>query len=249
LMSAFRDALELGSPKKLKRFKASLARSGLGDLEVLELLVAEGADTVKPSPTPHKSSRTPLANTRAAQYKLLRSRAYLRQVVHQTTHSLARGFLEVDASYKGYAKAKGLRNKAEKRLAAQQARWEEGRITPDRFLDAVDQYAAAVTAEHQCLAAYNYAIAFLSECKGTLLEDDNIIVAEPRRRDQTQQTAQRAQDDQARKTSFTPTTTPSHKPTFLEVWQASTSPWLTPYLLAKPDENVGCCEGTSATKD
>ena len=109
----------------------------------------------------------------------------MKQVIHQTTHSLARGFLEVDATYKSYATAKRLRNKAEKRLEVQRARWEEGRITSDRFLDAVDQYAAAVAAEHQFLAAYNSAIAFLSECKGTLLADHNIIVVESQRRDQS----------------------------------------------------------------
>jgi hypothetical protein len=187
LMSTFREALELGSPKKLKRFKASLSQSSSGDPDVLELLASEGAN-------PGRPLRRGLANTRAAQYQLLRSRACLRQVVHQTTHSLARGFLEVDAGYKSYATAKGRRNTAEKRLAAQRAYWEEGRITSDRFLDAVDEYAAAVAAENHYLAAYNSAIAFLSECKGTLLEDYNIIVVERRRRDERQQTPERAQD-------------------------------------------------------
>ena len=34
--------------------------------------------------------RNALANTRQAQYILLRSRAFQQQVIHQTTHSLAR---------------------------------------------------------------------------------------------------------------------------------------------------------------
>ena len=52
--------------------------------------------------------RAPLANTRQAQYILLRQRAYLQQIVHQTTHSLARFFLEVDANYKQFKTASRL---------------------------------------------------------------------------------------------------------------------------------------------
>jgi outer membrane protein TolC len=197
LMSTFRDGLELGSPKKLNQLKARFAGSSASDSDVLELLTSEAAATAMSPPTPHRNSRAPLANTRQAQYKLLRSRAFLRQVVHQTTHSLARGFLEVDANYKCYAKGKGVRDTAEKQLAAQRTYWEQGRITPVRFLDAVDEYAAAVAAENQYLATYNTAIAFLSECKGTLLEDHNIIVVERHRRGQSDQTFQTAQDDQS----------------------------------------------------
>ncbi len=53
--------------------------------------------------------RAPLANTRQAQYALLRARAYLQQIVHQTTHSLARFFLEIDANYKQFKTASRLR--------------------------------------------------------------------------------------------------------------------------------------------
>ncbi len=65
--------------------------------------------------------RYPLANTRQAQYILLRSRAYLQQVVHQTTHSLARFFLEIDANYKQFKTASRLRAAAAQRLDAQRA--------------------------------------------------------------------------------------------------------------------------------
>jgi Outer membrane efflux protein len=249
LMSTFRDGLELGSPNKLKRLKARLARSSSGDTEVLELLSSEAGKTGKSSRTPPKSSRAPLANTRQAQYKLLRSRAFLKQVIHQTTHSLARGFLELDAGYKIYAHAKRSRIVAEKRLEAKRARWEEGRITSDRFLDAVEQYTAAVAAENQYLAAYNSATAFLSECKGTLLADDNIIVAECHARDDGPKTTERTRDDQTQKASFRPTVPQSRKPTFLELWQASTCPSLAPSFLALPDENACGAENSPDTED
>ena len=60
--------------------------------------------------------RAPLANTRQAQYALLRARAYLQQVVHQTTHSLARFFLEIDANFKQFKTASRLRAAAAIRL-------------------------------------------------------------------------------------------------------------------------------------
>ena len=122
--------------------------------------------------------RGPLANSRQAQYALLRSRSYLNQVVHQTTHSLARFFLEIDANYKQYKVAVRLRNAAAQRLDAQRAYYEEGRITIDRFLDAVSQYATAVATEAQYKATYNISLAALAEAKGTLLADRNIAIAE-----------------------------------------------------------------------
>ena len=87
--------------------------------------------------------RSPLANTRNAQYVCC-GNVRTQQIVHQTTHSLARFFLEVDANYKQFKTASRLRAAAAQRLEAQRAYYEEGRITIGRFLDAVSQYAQAV---------------------------------------------------------------------------------------------------------
>ncbi|MDG3004045.1 TolC family protein [Paludisphaera mucosa] len=122
--------------------------------------------------------RSPLASTRQAQYTLLRQRAFLQQVVHQTVHSLSRFFLEVDANFKQFKTASRLRAAAAERLAAQRAYYEEGRITIDRFLDAVSQYAQAVALEAQYKTTYNISIVALEEAKGTLLAYNNIAVAE-----------------------------------------------------------------------
>ncbi len=127
---------------------------------------------------PMSTGRSPLANSRQAQYILLRSHAYLQQILHQTTHSLARFFLEVDADYKQYRTAARLRKAAAERLDAQRAYYEEGRITIDRFLDSVSQYATAVATEAQYKSTYNIALAALAEAKGTLLADRGIKVAE-----------------------------------------------------------------------
>jgi outer membrane protein TolC len=122
--------------------------------------------------------RSPLANAKNAQYILLRQRAYLQQIVHQTTHSLARFFLEIDANYKQFKTASRLRAAAAKRLEAQRAYYEEGRITIDRYLDAVSQYASAVASEAQYKTTYNISIVALEEAKGTLLAYNNVAVAE-----------------------------------------------------------------------
>jgi outer membrane protein TolC len=122
--------------------------------------------------------RAPLATVRTSQYALLRERAFLQQIVHQTTHSLARFFLEVDANYKQFKTASRFRAAAAQRLEAQRAFYEEGRITIDRYLDAVSQYASAVAQEAQFKTSYNISIIALEESKGTLLAYDNIAVAE-----------------------------------------------------------------------
>src|SRR5262249_48154919 len=93
-------------------------------------------------------------------------------------HSLARFFLEIDANYKQFKTASRLRAAAAQRLDAQRSYYEEGRITIDRFLDAVSQYATAVATEAQYKTTYNISIVALEEAKGTLLAYDNISVAE-----------------------------------------------------------------------
>ncbi len=122
--------------------------------------------------------RGPLANVRFAQYTLLQQRAYLQQFVHQTTHQLARFFLEVDANYKLFKTASRLKAAALQRLEAQKAFYENGTITIDRYLDAVNRWATAVAQEADFKTRYNTAIVALEEAKGTLLAYDNIAVAE-----------------------------------------------------------------------
>ena len=103
----------------------------------------------------------------------------MQQIVHpRRLHSLARFFLEIDANYKQFKTASRLRQAAALRLESQRAYYEEGRITIDRFLDAVSQYATAVATEAQYKTTYNISIVALEEAKGTLLAYDNIAVAE-----------------------------------------------------------------------
>jgi RNA polymerase sigma factor (sigma-70 family) len=119
-----------------------------------------------------------LAEGRGNPVLLERQKAYLQQVVHQTTHSLARFFNEIDYNYKQLQAASRVRQAAAQRLDAMRADREAGRIPVNRFLDAVTQYVAAVGAEAQYRATYNISIVALEEAKGTLLEYSKITVAE-----------------------------------------------------------------------
>jgi RNA polymerase sigma factor (sigma-70 family) len=103
-------------------------------------------------------------------------KAALEQIVHQLTHSLARFFLEIEANYKQFKNASLLRAAAAQRLEAQETSYEEGRITMDRYLDALTQYTSASAQESQFKTSYNVSIIALEEAKGTLLEYDNIAV-------------------------------------------------------------------------
>jgi outer membrane protein TolC len=183
--------------------------------------------------------RSPLTNARQSQYVLLRARAYYQQVVHQTTHSLARFFLEIDANYKQLRTATRLRQAAAQRLDAQRAYYEEGRITIDRFLDAVSQYTTAVATEAQYKATYNISIIALEEAKGTLLAYDNVVLADgpypgkaspaqPARADLANGHAI-AQDNQVKTASFE-----SEKPKKIEVPPAKTQSSTDPAKTAKP---------------
>jgi hypothetical protein len=107
--------------------------------------------------------------------------ARVRDVVHRTIHSLARSFLEIDTGYKQFKTASRLRTAAAERLEAQRAFYDEGRITIDRYLDAVSQYTAAVAQEARFRTGYNAAIPALEEAKGTLLAYDKItVVGDPK---------------------------------------------------------------------
>jgi RNA polymerase sigma factor (sigma-70 family) len=110
--------------------------------------------------------------------RLERRKAYEKQVINQATHSLARLLKEIDANYEKFKTAARLRHAAALRLESQKAFYEEGRITVDRYLDAVTQHATSLAMEDQYKTDYNHSIVALEEAKGTLLEHDQITVVD-----------------------------------------------------------------------
>jgi hypothetical protein len=147
----------------------------------------------------------PSGEFRQARETFRKEDTFLAQIVQQTTHSLARFFLELDANYKQFQTAKRFRAAAAQRLEAQRACYEQGRITIDRYLDAVIQYTSAVAQEAQFKASYNISLIALEEAKGTLLGHDQIVVADPPR-----PRAEPKRDDSAKVASYegTPGKTP-----------------------------------------
>ncbi len=97
--------------------------------------------------------------------------------IRQPPWAPIRALLEVESAYAAYATAKRLRIEADERLDAQRSYWEKGRMTAARCLDGVEEFAALVASEHRQLAAYNSAIAVLEDCRATLLDKHNMIVA------------------------------------------------------------------------
>jgi Outer membrane efflux protein len=144
------------------------------------IAIASANVSVIPSPAPAAKPTPDVASDEPVQRKrITQQETELEQAIHQQIHSLARFFLEIDANYKQLQTAKRLRAAAGDRLETQLAYYEEGRITIDRFLDAVSQYATAVGTEAQYKATYNISMVALSEVKGTLLDDYGIVVEEP----------------------------------------------------------------------
>ena len=104
---------------------------------------------------------------------------FLRRENHDSPPAFDRAVVETTDCYRHYEKTKRLRMAAQERMEARRSYWFKRRITADRYLDAVEQYASLLSDEHRHLAAYNSAITAVSACQGTLLANENIIVQAP----------------------------------------------------------------------
>jgi hypothetical protein len=103
----------------------------------------------------------------------------VRQVRHVANHELARAFLEVESAYKALQTAGELEQSALNRLEAQKAFYEEGAISIDRYLDAVNRWASAVSIQAGMRARYNVAQCAVEGAKGTLLAREHIEIIGP----------------------------------------------------------------------
>ncbi|WP_406693823.1 sigma-70 family RNA polymerase sigma factor [Singulisphaera sp. Ch08] len=109
---------------------------------------------------------------------LMEGNPSLQQVIQQTMYSLGRFVLEIDANHKQYQLASKIRTNAAQRLKVQRAFYEEGRITLDRYLDSVSQYATAEAQEALFKSSYNISLIALEEAQGTLLEHKQITIVD-----------------------------------------------------------------------
>jgi hypothetical protein len=119
-------------------------------------------------------------------------------------HALAECYSGAETSYKQYGQAGRLRTAAVRRLEAQRTAQEAGRITIDRYLEAINEHADAMAIEFQYAATYNTSLAALGEIKGTLLADRYILVIEQTlRMPKNWLVGYGQKDDQATTASFT----------------------------------------------
>lgn len=147
----------------------------------LRLLVARGPGLLFSPVDPATEAARSSAADREAQSIFSKQRDYLEQIVHQATHTLARFVLEADAGYQQVETAAKLTAAATRRLETQRASYEQGRITIDRYLEAIHQDSRAHCREARARSSYHKVLAALEETKGTLLESRGITVADPPR--------------------------------------------------------------------
>lgn len=128
---------------------------------------------------------------------------FLQQVVAQASRVLAESESKVVEGMKNSETAARLKKAADSRLHAQQAYYDEGRITCDRLVDAIVQWSNALSQESQYWAEAAVAVAALEESKGTLLDFDGVTLV----RDQ----ASPGVANEARATAVSPARAPSSR--------------------------------------
>ncbi len=126
----------------------------------------------------------------AAKAALDEQKALHDQAVQAATRSLARSFANVEAEHKSLQTAQRLAVAAQQGLAAQRAFHGEGRITIDRLLDAITQYANTVAQEGLYASSYNTSLAAFEEDRGTILPYEGVQIIPP-----PQQPEGRSKDD------------------------------------------------------
>jgi RNA polymerase sigma factor (sigma-70 family) len=110
------------------------------------------------------------------QARLEQLRAFREQATRHARETLAAQLPQIDESYQLFKTASRLRNAAAQRRDAQRQFYNEGRITIDRFLDAVSQHTIAIGTEAKYRAHYNSALLWLELAKGTLLDHYGIAM-------------------------------------------------------------------------
>lgn len=122
--------------------------------------------------------RQALAQKRNVELRLMKARAVLAAQELEISHELGNTFGQIDAAYQLAETNLDRYLAAERQLEVVQREYDAGRISIDLVLRTQANAAAAETAYYTALTRYNQAIADLRLRKGTLLEENNIILAE-----------------------------------------------------------------------
>ncbi len=138
------------------------------------------------------------AALRTAQLNLARSYVVLKDQELKTEKFLTGVYQNLFSAYRQIETSREQRMALAEQLKGLYARIQAGKDSLITILTAQQQFAAALSGEHQAIANYNIAIAGLQYAKGTLMQYDNILIADGPLPDAT---LARAADQMARRTA------------------------------------------------
>ncbi|MEM8679813.1 MAG: TolC family protein, partial [Planctomycetota bacterium] len=122
--------------------------------------------------------RAAMAQVRTQQLSLAREKARLEDMELEVTHQLSDAIMDLDAGYQLVVDSFDRLNAAESNVAAADTAYDAGTGTLDLLLDAHRRRAEAAIAYYQGLVNYNVAIMVVHFRKGSLLDYDNVMLAE-----------------------------------------------------------------------
>ncbi|MDR2170857.1 MAG: TolC family protein [Planctomycetaceae bacterium] len=122
--------------------------------------------------------RRELAGVRNAQLNLAKTRAVLQEQELELSHQLADSFREITQAYQTSITMLQRRIAATEEVSAVNAAFAGGTTTLDQLLDAQKRLAEADTEYYRAIVDYNIAVMTLHYRKGSLLEYDNVYLAE-----------------------------------------------------------------------
>lgn len=122
--------------------------------------------------------RRELAGVRNAQLQLARAKAVQEDMELSQVHLLSTSVRTLDANYVLAQTHFNRLVAAEKEVESVQALYQGGKTTIDRVLDAQRRRAEAMDAHYRAIAEYNKSIADVHFRKGSLLEYNNVFLAE-----------------------------------------------------------------------
>lgn len=118
------------------------------------------------------------ASVKQAQYTLSRQQRTLQNLEHTVVHDLHEGYQNLITNYELIQVQKARREAATVQLEAREQFYRQGKTTIDVLLEAQTIFADALRDESQAIVQYNQALTNWEFARGTMLINDNVIVAE-----------------------------------------------------------------------
>jgi outer membrane protein TolC len=122
--------------------------------------------------------RAELAAIRSQQLQLVRERCLLQDQELELSHDITDAVRNIDVQYRLMQTNFNRRLASEDEVAADLAAWQAGTTTLDILLQAEQERSVAEAAYYRSLIDYNRAISQVHYVKGSLLEYDNVFMAE-----------------------------------------------------------------------